>query len=458
VPDRVPELVITGRRVVTPMGTRPAAIAVRSGLIVGLTTPEDAPRAEHVIDAGTAVVMPGLIDTHVHCNEPGREDWEGFASATRAAAAGGITTIVDMPVHCVPATTSVVALRDKIALAQTQAFVDIGFWAGLVPGGGAQAPNLLEAGALGFKCFLVPSGSDDMPHLEEGDLRALLPMLRGLGAPLIVHAELPGPIEAAWARLAAEGADARIYANFLRAQPRSGENAAVELLVVLAEEHGTPIHIAHYASTDTLALLRRARAGGVPVTVEATPHHLYFAAEEIPDSATEFKTTPPIRTEADREALWEALGDGTIDTIASDHSPCPPALKGRAAGDFASAWGGIAGLQLLLPVTWTGARTRGFSPHHLVGWLCAAPARVAGLDRHKGAIAPGRDADIVIWEPDTDFIVDPEQLAHRHKFTPYAGFALFGTVQTTLLRGKIIFDAGEFVGEPQGRVLKRQLG
>jgi allantoinase len=454
---RPPDLVIVGQRVVTPAGTRPAAITIRQGLIVGLTRPEEAPRCENVHDAGDAIVMPGLVDVHVHVNEPGRPDWEGIPSATRAAAAGGVTTIVDMPFHAAPATTDVDALRLKMALVEGRAYVDVGFWAGLVPGSLGGAQRMLDAGALGFKCCLVPCGSDDFRELTAAELRVALPVLRDLGAPLLVHAELPAPIEEAWDELAREGADARVYDNYLRARPAAAENEAVQLLLDLAAEFGAPVHITHYSSADTLRTLRHARAAGVPVTVETAPHYLCFAAEEIPDGATEFKTAPPIRGVAHREGLWEALGDGSIDMIASDHSPAPPAVKLHESGDFAASWGGIAAIQQMLPAVWTEARVRGFSPHHLAEWLCAAPAVLAGVAHRKGSLKPGQDADIVVWDPDAEFMVEPHTLEQRHKLTPFAGLTLHGVVQTTWLRGEKVWDAGAIRGEARGRVLKRRL-
>jgi allantoinase len=453
---RPPDLVIVGRRVVTPSGVAPAAVIIRQGLIVGLSRPEDAPHSPERYDAGDAIVMAGLVDAHVHVNEPGRPDWKGYPSATRAAAAGGITTIIDMPYHGVPATTTVDALRMRMTLAETRAWVDVGFWAGLVRGNTGSAVRLTDAGALGFNCCLVPTGNDDFPPVDEADLRVALPMLRVLGAPLLVHAELPGPIEAAWDELAREGADARVYENYLRARPAAAEEQAVEMLIALATELHAPIHITHYSSAGTLRPLRHARAAGVPISVETSPHYLLFAAEEVPTGATEYKTAPPIRGVADREAIWEGLGDGTIDFIASDHAPAPPALRLRETGDFAASWGGIAGIQLMLPVVWSAARVRGFSPVHLAEWLCAAPARHAGLDGRKGELAPGRDADIVVWDPDATFMVEPHRLEQRHKLTPYAGLTLNGVVQTTFLRGRKVFDRGAIVGEAGGQVLKRR--
>jgi allantoinase len=399
--------------------------------------------------------MPGVIDTHVHINEPGRTEWEGFDSATRSAAAGGITTLVDMPLHSIPATTRVDTLLAKMELAQAKAWVDVAFWAGLGRGTLGNMGRMRDAGVVGFSASLIPTGSDELRELGEGELRVALPKLRELGVPLFVHAELPGPIEHAWAALAAEGADARLYANWLRARPRNAEIDAIELLLHVAETTRAHIHVANLSAADTLPALRRARAAGVPITLEAAPPWLHFAAEEIRDGDTLLKCAPPIRDAADREALWEALGDGSIDTIGSAHSPCPPELKQRDTGDFASAWAGVSGLQLTLPLVWTGARVRGFSPHHLAEWLCSAPARLTGIEGRKGSIAPGRDADLVIWDAEAEFEVDPAQLLHRHNTTPYAGARLRGVVRTTILRGHVICEDGHIGGDRIGRIVKR---
>ena len=445
------DLVVTGTRVVTPDGTGPATVAVTAGVISAVTAPGDAPDARERFDAGDAVILPGLVDTHVHVNEPGRTEWEGFRTATRAAAAGGVTTIVDMPLNSLPVATTSSALAAKAAAAANGALVDYGFWGGAVPGNGDDLPAVHAAGALGFKAFLVDSGIAEFPPLDPGSLEAAMRRLAELGSVLLVHAELPGPI--ARAKRGAP-ADPRRYASWLAARPAAAELEAIDLVVRSAVRTDCRAHVVHLACADGAAAIAAARAGGARLTVETCPHYLTFAAEEIPDGATAFKCAPPIRGRLDRDGLWAALGDARIDLVASDHSPCPPALKQLDAGDFFAAWGGIASLELLLPATWTGARARGHSLPALARWLALAPARLAGLDGRKGRIAAGCDADLVVFEPDTAWTVDPRRLQHRHPITPYAGRELYGRVTRTYVRGRCVYDGGTFPSPPAGEWLK----
>jgi len=451
------ELVVRSERVVTPEGVRRASIHIRDGRITAVAEWESIPAGCPVHDAGRAVVMAGLVDTHVHINEPGRTDWEGFQSVTRAAAAGGTTTLIDMPLNNIPATTTVAALEEKRRAARGQCWVDVGFWGGVVPGNAGELRPLREAGVFGFKCFLVPSGVDDFPGVAESDLRNALPALAALGAPLLAHAELPGPIEEAAKKSAKYNASPspRKYAAWLAARPRAAEDEAIALLTGLSGEFKTHIHIVHVSSSDALPQLRAAKSQGLAITSETCPHYLTFASEEIADGATEFKCAPPIRERENREKLWQALGDGTIGMIATDHSPCLPSMKLPEQGDFLRAWGGIASLQLSLSAVWTEARPRGYSVTHMAEWLCRNPARLAGIEKRKGSIAPGRDADLVIWNPEAKFTVDAAQLHHRHKVTPYAGRELAGVVESTFLRGRKIFDRGDFLSLPHGQVLVR---
>jgi allantoinase len=449
----IPDLLLTSRRVVTPAGVRPATVYVRQGKIEHVGAIDEVPSGPPVIDCGDAVLMPGIVDTHVHVNEPGRTGWEGFETATRAAAAGGVTTLVDMPLNSVPATTTREGLRAKVEAAQGKLRVDVGLWGGVVPGNAGELAGLLADGVLGFKAFLVPSGVDEFENVEETDLRTALPELARLGTVLLAHAERPGPIQAAagvW-----EGGSPAEYARHLQSRPDAAEVEAVELLVRLCRETGCRVHIVHVSSAEVLPLLRRARREGLPLTAETCPHYLTFAAEEIPDGAVAFKCAPPIRSEENRERLWEALRERLIDLVATDHSPCPPEMKLIATGDFRGAWGGIASLQLALPAVWTGARERGFPIEAVARWMCSAPARLAGLAGRKGAIAPGYDADLVIWNPEASFEVDAGRLQHRHKLTPYAGRTLYGVVRRTLLRGETVYDSGEFPAPPSGRLLKK---
>ncbi len=448
------DLIVRGKRVITPEGERAAAIHVRGGVVAAISGFDEIVPGATVHEAGDFVVMAGVVDTHVHINEPGRTEWEGFSTATRAAAAGGVTTLIEMPLNSIPATTTAAALREKLAAAAGKLWVDAGFWGGVVPGNSAELQPLWDAGVFGFKCFLVPSGVDEFAHVTEADLRLALPKLAALGAPLLAHAELPEPIEKAVESLP-KTASPRKYATWLAARPREAENDAVALLLRLGGESGARIHIVHVSSADALALLRSAKATGGAVSAETCPQYLTFAPEEIADGATEFKCAPPIRERENREKLWQGLGDGTLDFIATDHSPCPPAMKLSEEGDFLRAWGGIASLQLSLPAVWTEARARGYAVTHLAQWLCEGPGRLAGLAGRKGTIAVGCDADFVIWDPEAKFHVEPSQLHHRHKVTPYAGRELSGRVETTFLRGRKIFEHGEFSAGPLGHVLRR---
>ena len=423
-------MIIRGRRIVTPEGVRSASIHISGGRIDRVAEWSDVPGNARLHDAGDAVVMAGIVDTHVHVNDPGRTEWEGFDSATRAAAAGGITTILDMPLNSIPATTTVAALEEKRRAAQGRSHVNVEFIGGVVPGNADQIESLAYAGVRAFKCFLSPSGVDEFPHVGEDDLREAFPALARTGLPLMVHAEDPSLINDG-------GAQSRRYAEYLASRPVEAERSAIEMIVRLMKECPTPVHIVHLSSAQSLDPVREAKVDGLPITVETCPHYLTFAAEDIPDGATEYKCAPPIRSREEREALWTALIDGDIDLIASDHSPCPPAMKGTS-GDFFGSWGGIASLQLALPAVWTGARRRGAGPEAIAKWMCENTARIAGLGETKGRIAVAHDADLVIWEPDESFDVEPARLSHRHSVTPYAGMTLHGRVTATWLAGNRI--------------------
>src|SRR5215813_2396740 len=465
------DLIIRGRNVALPVGSdrpqgtalRPASIHVKDGIITALSDYAEVPPNCPIEDADEEVIVwPGLVDTHVHINEPGRTSWEGFETATRAAAAGGVTTLIDMPLNSIPPTTTVSGLLAKVAAADGQCMVDVGFWGGVIPGNTGDLAGLREEGVVGFKCFLIHSGVDEFPNVTETDLRQALPELVRLNALLIVHAELPGPIERAGAQVPHSSVEmtevtsvpSSQYQTFLDSRPRAAENEAIELMISLAHEFGARVHIVHHSSADALPALRNAKAAGEKFTVETCPHYLYFAAEDIPAGATEYKCCPPIRESENREQLWKALEDGTIDLIVSDHSPCSEPLKLRESGNFLEAWGGIASLQLRLPVIWTAARARNFSLERLAEWLCYAPARQVGFAGRKGAIAVGHDADIVFWNPQEKFQVESRMLHHRNKLTPYRGEWLQGVVQKTFLRGRKIYDDGEFFDQPQGQILR----
>jgi allantoinase len=460
----LPDLVIRSRRVVTPARTGPAAVHIRRGQIIGVLDFDDVPAGCPLDDAEGAVVIPGIVDTHVHVNEPGRTEWEGFETATRAAAAGGVTTIVDMPLNSIPATTTPASLEAKRRAAEGKCHVDVGFWGGVVPGNARELAPLFSEGVLGFKCFLVDSGVPEFPATPEADLGVAMATLARIGAPLLVHAELPGPIEAAAARrradlgwlapLAGVLGKNRQYSAYLASRPKEAEDQAIAVLIRLCREYRTRTHVVHLSSSDALTPIFHARSAGLPITAEACPHYLYFVAEEIPDGGTAFKCAPPIRGRENREFLWAALAGGLIQMIASDHSPAPPALKQVTSGDFFRAWGGISSLQVSLPVTWTEASARGYSLNQLAEWMCRGPARLAGLNR-KGAIEVGYDADLVIWEPDAAFTVDAGQLWHRHPLTPYSGRQLRGVVDRAYLGGERIYKRGSPIPAPRGRLLAR---
>ena len=449
------DLVIRGRRVITENAVGPASVHISLGRIIAIAGFDEVPSDSEIVEADEdSIVMPGLVDTHVHVNEPGRTDWEGFETATRAAAAGGVTTIVDMPLNSIPSTTTFDALKSKLESTRGQLHVDVGFWGGVVPGNTSELANLWNAGVVGFKCFLVHSGVDEFPNVSECDLRGAMPELARLGATLIVHAELPGLIEAGCGPSSTDNAGSRSYETFLRSRPREAENEAVELMIRLSRETGCTVHIVHHSSADALVMLRQAKMSDARITAETCPHYLHFAAEDIPAGATEFKCCPPIRERENREQLWEALRGGIIDMVVSDHSPCPPEMKLPEQGDFMKAWGGISSLQLRLAVIWTEAMARGFMINQLAEWLCAAPARLVSLEERKGTIAIGRDADIVIWNPMKAFRVEPGMIHHRHKLTPYAGLRLHGVVEKTFLRGQIVYDGAEF-SDAKGELLLR---
>lgn len=416
------DLVLRSDAVYTPEGPHPASVYIRNGLITAVADRSASVATKQDVDLGDLALLPGLVDTHVHVNEPGRTEWEGFATATAAAAAGGVTTIIDMPLNSLPPTVTAAALEVKRAAAAGQCAVDVGFWGGAIPGNLGDLAGLHEAGVFGFKCFLAPSGVDEFPPLDWAGLEAILDRLSTMDTLLIVHAEDP-------AELVEPGVS---YAEFLASRPPRAEQRAIAGLIDRAARYGTRVHILHLSSAGALGMIADARAAGVRITAETCPHYLTLAAERIPDGATEFKCCPPIRDETNRDELWQGLKAGIIDCVVSDHSPAPPSLK---RGGFGEAWGGIASLQLGLSAVWTEAHRRGHPLHDVVRWMAAAPADLVGL-RRKGRIAPGCDADLVAFAPDEEFTVDAAGLRHRHPVTPYDGTRLRGVVRQTWLRGR----------------------
>ena len=448
-----PDLIIRSRRVVTPETISPASVHIRNGIIAALSEWDEFPAQTPLVDAGDAVIMSGLVDAHVHVNEPGRTEWEGFTTATRAAAAGGITTLVDMPLNSIPPTTTTYGFAQKLAAARGKCSIDVAFWGGVIPGNTQELKPLLDAGVRGFKCFLIHSGVDEFPHVTEENLLEAMPELARLNSVLLVHAELPEPIENAAEEL--KDSNPQDYQTFLKSRPRASENEAVELMIRLCRKTGARVHIVHHSSADVLPLLKAAKAEGLPLTVETCPHYLTFAAEEIPDGATHFKCCPPVRERENREQLWAALADGVIDMIVSDHSPCTPNLKLLETGDFLEAWGGIAALQFSLPAIWTQLQKRGFGLRELSRWMSAAPAKLAGLDERKGRLAVGFDADIVIFQPEKQFKVVPEIIEFKNKLTPYAGMNLRGVVEATYVRGVRVYEQGRFAENTTGALLTK---
>jgi allantoinase len=435
---------IRSSRVVTPSGMSAATLVFDAAGNIACIEPFDSDTAD-VLDVGDLTVSPGLVDCHVHINEPGRTEWEGFATATQAAAAGGVTTLVDMPLNCIPVTTSADALRQKIQACRDQLHVDVGFWGGVVPGNADALAGLAEQGALGCKAFMVHSGIDEFPNATEADLRRAMPELKRLGLPLLAHAELDLG--------APTFGDPLRYASYLASRPCAWEDEAIRLLVRLCEETGCAVHIVHLSSASAVPIVRAAKQAGLPISAETCPHYLCLSAEHIPDGATHFKCAPPIREQENREQLWQALLEGVIDFVITDHSPCTPALKLPERGDFQAAWGGIASLSLGLSSIWSEASKRGATPVEMARWMSEAPARFAGLGARKGRIAAGYAADLVVWDPDESFVVETRDLHFRHKLSPYVGRVQRGRVRMTLLGGEIVHRDGATIGDPRGRLL-----
>ncbi len=426
----------TSQRVLLPEGLRPATLVVEDGIITAIEEP-----GHQAEDFGSKVLMPGIIDTHVHINEPGRTHWEGFESATRSAAAGGLTTLVDMPLNCIPSTVDAAALQGKCSVAAPQLWVDVGFWGAAVPDNLEQLAGLQQAGVLGFKCFLSHPGTEEFAHLNEQQLeRAMLEIAR-LGSVLLLHAEEP-------ALLRDFTGNPRDYHAYLATRPVEAEVASIQKVLRLAQKTGCRCHVVHVACQEGASLFP---VDGV--TYETCPHYLYFSAEEVPEGDTRLKCAPPIRSAAQRDGLWQALQRGSISLIASDHSPSPADLKELDSGDFSKAWGGISSLQLVLPAVWTPAAERGIELAQVSQWLSAAPAELAGLSARKGSLRVGLDADFVVFDPDQHFVVG--DLFHRHPVTPYQGRTLKGVVETTFLRGQRVFDRGQWAKAPAGQILSR---
>lgn len=428
---------IVSNRVITPDGMGRAFVVINNGKIEEVV--DELPDNDlTIIDAGDNVLMPGITDPHVHINEPGRTDWEGFDTATKAAIAGGITTVVDMPLNSSPVTTTVKALDDKLASAKGKLHCNCGFWGGLIPGNENEIEPLIEKGVLGFKAFLTHSGIDEFPNVTEDDLRKAMPVIARSSLPLLVHCELGSPL--LW-----RGVGGEVYANYLSSRPKKWEDDAIALMIRLCEEFNCRTHIVHLSSADSIEQIAKAKRRGLPLTVETGQHYLNFNAEDIKDGQTAFKCAPPIRDKENNERLWQALKEDIIDFVATDHSPAPPAMKELASGDFMKAWGGISSIQFALPALWTAARKHNCNIIDLAKWLCEKPAALPGLQHRKGKIEKGYDADLVVWNPEKSFIVQEEMIHHRHKLTPYLGEELYGVVEQTWLAREKVFDKGQFL-------------
>jgi allantoinase len=437
---------IHSKRVLLPDGVKDATIFFEKGVITGIVEGLAVVEGAELVDVRDKVVMPGLIDPHVHINEPGRADWEGFDTATQAAAAGGLTMLVDMPLNSSPVTTTAAAFDRKVEAAAGKLHCDCGFWGGVVPGNEKEIGPLIARGVRGFKAFLTHSGIDEFPNVTEEDLHKVMPIIAHHGLPLLVHGELEGADRFVMK-------DMRSYREYVSSRPGRWEDDAIALMIRLCQQYGCRTHIVHLSSAAAIGPIRRAKERGLPLTVETAPHYLYFSAEDIADGETYFKCAPPIRERENNHRLWEALREGVIDFVATDHSPAPPEMKHAESGDLSRAWGGISSLQLSLPVTWTAAERRGFGVEDIAKWLSGSPALLAGEAGRRGKIERGYNADLVIWDPAASFRVEREGLLHRHKGTPYLGEQLLGVVEETWLRGERIFDKTHGVYLNQGRAV-----
>ncbi|WP_448697389.1 allantoinase AllB [Mucilaginibacter sp. AW1-3] len=437
------QIAIKSTNIITPEGAVKGIILIENGLIKNIL-PYDAVVDAEINDVGDSTVMAGVIDPHVHINEPGRTDWEGFNTATRAAIAGGLTTLVDMPLNSAPVTTSVAAFEEKLAAAKGQLHTNVGFWGGIVPGNTNEIEPLIKKGVLGFKAFLTHSGIDDFPNATEADLRKAMPIIAKYHLPLLVHCELTDDFKPGkW--------DAHSYKDYLASRPKYWEDDAINLMIGLCEEYNCRVHIVHLSSANSIAAIAKAKQKGLPLTVETGQHYLFFNAEDIQDGQTQFKCAPPIREKQNNDQLWEALKNGIIDFVATDHSPAPPELKQMQTGDFKKAWGGIASLQFALPVLWTAATKRGFTIEQIAKWLSENPAKLIGKQNSKGKIAAGYDADLVIWNPDRTFTLTKDMIQHKYKVTPYLYHELYGVVEQTYIGGVKAFDNGIFTQPNLGK-------
>jgi len=436
-------------RVVINGKVRSAVIEIKDGLIKAIHD-YDAVVDCKIEDVGSDVIMPGLVDSHVHINEPGRTEWEGFNTATQAAAAGGITTLVDMPLNCIPVTIDKASFQEKLDSVHDKLWVDCGFWGGVVPSSVDSLDELLSAGVLGCKSFLIDSGIEEFPNMQAQDLRKAMPILAKHNAPYLIHAELD--CGAPPAKIT------KSYQSFLDSRPKSWENDAIDMMIDLNREvksNGLDchVHIVHLSSSEAIANIEAARDEGISLTIETCPHYLTLASENIPDGKTLFKCCPPIREEENRQRLWQGLKDGAIDFIVSDHSPCTPQLKHIDSGDIEKAWGGISALQFGLPLIWTEAKIQGFDITDITRWMSEKTAKFIGMDHIKGHIKVGHHADFVVFDDQAGYEISNEMIKHRHKITPYVGRYVEGSVIATYLRGQKVYSNNMFSDKPVGQPL-----
>ena len=439
------DVAIHSNRVITPEGITNATVVIKNGLI-GDVIPG---LLDGAADVGDNIIMPGIVDPHVHINEPGRTEWEGFETATRAAIASGVTTLVDMPLNSSPVTTTVDAFEQKIASTKNQLHANCSFWGGVIPGNEKEIEPLIEEGVFGFKAFLVHSGIDEFPNVAEKDLRKVMPIIASHRLPLLVHCELPTSHQ-----LIGRGQQ-HSYLNYLNSRPKKWEDDAIALMIRLCQEFDCRVHVVHLSSANSIDQIQKAKEKGLPLTVETCQHYLYFNAEDISDGRTEFKCAPPIREKENNARLWQALKDGIIDFVATDHSPCLPEMKKLDSGDFLQAWGGIASVQFSLPVLWTAAKRHGCSIDDIAKWLCEKSSELPGIQKAKGKIQKGLDADLVVWDPEKAFVVTENMIHHKHKLTPYLHEELWGVVEQTWVHGKRVYDGGNFIDLNQGNLLRR---
>ncbi len=438
--------IIKSERVVFPDGIKKASIIICNGIITDIVDYSDNEVDMDIIDVGKNLILPGFIDPHVHINEPGRTEWEGFETATKAALSGGVTTLVDMPLNSSPVTTSVKSFDEKMVAANKNLHVNIGFWGGIVPGNLNDIEGLIKRGVLGFKAFLTHSGIDEFPNVTESDLRKAMPVIAKYDLPLLVHCELTDNI------MRGNGNDYS-YQNYLAGRPKKWEDDAVAMMIKLAAEFNCKVHIVHLSSADSIRQIIDAKKKGIPVTVETGQHYLFFNAEDIGDRQTQFKCAPPIREKENNDQLWKALKEGIIDFVATDHSPATPDLKEIESGNFTKAWGGIASLQFAFPVLWTAAKSRNCTFSDIVKWICENPAKLIGKQNNKGKIEKGFDADINIIDDEKSFTVTENMIQHRHKITPYLNHSLYGVVEQTYLGGNKVFDSGNFLQLGEGKII-----